>query len=80
MMSPRPGARHQKWLYALRDQLAAQLPGCEVLAEVDLDLQLAPPPQPGTVRVPDLVVVPQAAFDRIDADGTLLTDLDALLG
>jgi Uma2 family endonuclease len=31
------------------------------------------------VRVPDVVVVPADAYDRVDADGTLLTAGDVLL-
>ncbi len=79
MMSPRPIPRHQKGIAELREQLALQLPGFEVLPEVDIDLELAPPERPGTVRVPDIVVVGRAAFERVDGDGSLLRASEVLL-
>lgn len=79
MMSPRPVPRHQKGIRELGRQLVPQLPGYEVLQEVDIDLQLAPPDAPGTVRVPDIVVVTREAFHRVDGDGTLLRASEVLL-
>ena len=79
MMSPRPIPRHQKGISELRGQLAAQLPDHEVLPEVDIDLELAPPEAPGTVRVPDVVVVTRDAYRRVDDDGTLLRASEVLL-
>jgi Uma2 family endonuclease len=72
VMSPRPVPIHQRCLRILCAQLDAQLPGMEVLPEVDVDLQLVPADQPGTVRVPDLVVVTREAFDRVGREGGLL--------
>ncbi|MDN5747272.1 MAG: Uma2 family endonuclease [Pseudonocardia sp.] len=79
MMSPRLIPRHQKGIRELGRQLVPQLPGYEVLQEVDIDLQLAPPDAPGTVRVPDIVVVTREAFQRVDGDGTLLRASEVLL-
>ncbi|MGL5867156.1 MAG: Uma2 family endonuclease [Dermatophilaceae bacterium] len=79
MMSPRPTPRHQRANRELVGQLVPQLPDYEVLPEVDVDLQLAPPSRPGTVRVPDVVVVSRNAFARADDDGSLLTASDVLL-
>jgi hypothetical protein len=39
---------------------------------VDLDLQLAPIDEPGTSRRPDLVVVTEAEFNRVEVEGGLL--------
>lgn len=79
MMSPRPIPRHQQALFALNVQLTTQLCGWMVLQEVDVDLELSPPDQPGTVRAPDLVVVPRAAYERVDAEGGLLRASDVRL-
>lgn len=79
MMSPRPTPRHQNGLSQLRDQLVPQLPGHRALVEVDIDLQMSPPDRPGTVRVPDLVVVGREAFRRVDGDGSLLRAGEVLL-
>ena len=72
VMSPRPIGTHQhcihELLYQLRGQIPAQLVG---IAEVDVDLGLAPPGQPGFVRVPDLVVVPREAMDQQRRQGGL---------
>ncbi|MGI5132539.1 Uma2 family endonuclease [Pseudonocardia sp. CA-107938] len=79
VMSPRPIPVHQRCLRIVCAQLDAQLPpGLEVLPEVDIDLQLVPPDQPGTVRVPD-VVVTREAFDRVGREGGLLRASEVLL-
>lgn len=79
MMSPRPVPDHQDGIALLRDQLLPQLPGHKVLQEVDVDLELAPPSRPGTVRVPDLVVVQRSAFERVRHERTLLRAGEVLL-
>ncbi len=79
MMSPRPVPDHQDGIALLRDQLLPQVPGHKVLQEVDLDLELAPPSRPGTVRVPDLVVVRRSAFERVRHERTLLRAGEVLL-
>jgi Uma2 family endonuclease len=43
-----------------------------VLQDIDVDLQLAPPDGPGSVRRPDLVVVDQAERDRVRVEGGIL--------
>jgi Uma2 family endonuclease len=72
VMSPRPIPTHQYSLNLLWGQLTLQIPGHKVLQEVDIDLQLVPADQPGTVRVPDLVVVTREAFDRVGREVGLL--------
>lgn len=79
MMSPRPVPRHQRGIRELVRLLVPQLPDHEVLPEVDIDLELAPSDAPGTVRVPDLVVVTRNAYRRVDGDGTLLRASEVVL-
>jgi Uma2 family endonuclease len=79
VMSPRPIPIHQDCLNLLWGQLRPQLPQHKVLQEVDVDLQLVPADQPGTVRVPDLVVVTRKAFDRVGREGGLLRASEVLL-
>jgi Uma2 family endonuclease len=60
MMSPRP--RHQLTAVDVRDQLAAQLPDGMVVAEAtDTDDESL-----GTLRIPDVLVVPRAAMETDD--------------
>ena len=54
---------------ALRGQLPAEL---RVVLDLDVDLRLAAPEAPGTVRRPDLLVVRREARQRIRAEGGLL--------
>jgi Uma2 family endonuclease len=79
VMSPRPLLRHQRCLRELSMALAAQLPGCEVLQEVDVDLQLVPATKPGTVRVPDLVVVTSETYAEADVEKRILRASEILL-
>lgn len=79
MTAPRPVPDHQHGMHRLHVQLEHQLPTLTVLHEVDVDLELASPDQPGTVRVPDLVVVEAAAYQRVRRDRTLLRAREVLL-
>jgi Uma2 family endonuclease len=79
MMAPRPIPDHQRGIRDLGRQLIPQLPTFEVLPEVDIDLQIAPPDRPGTVRVPDLVVVSRSAVERVRRERTLLRAGEVLL-
>jgi len=61
-------------------QLRAQVPtGFRVIADIDVNLELAPPDKPGFVRRPDAVVVSQAEIDRVDREGGLLRASEVLL-
>jgi Uma2 family endonuclease len=80
MMSSSPRLRHVRALKALARQIEDQLPeGHEVLTEIDLDLELARPDEPGFVRQPDLLVGDKAAFDRTEDQGALVRAADVLL-
>ena len=50
-----------------------------MIPRVDLDLELVPPDQPGWSRRPDLVVVNQAAVERVDREGGLLRASEVLV-
>lgn len=64
----------------LRSMVESRLPpGLKAVTDVDLDVQLAPASQPGTARRPDLVVVEQAEFDRVGAEGGLLRAASTVL-
>lgn len=78
MMSP-PSPDHQDGGSLLRDQLLPQLPDLKILKDVGIDLQLAPPDQPGTARIPDIVVVRREAFKRVRAERGLLQASEVLL-
>ena len=73
IMSPSPTPWHQLAGARLHTQIESQLPADLVaIPDVDVDLQLAPPDQPGSSRRPDLVVVDRAELDRVRAEGGLL--------
>jgi Uma2 family endonuclease len=73
VMSPSPAPGHMIAIRRLCGQLEEQLPGhVELVPDVDFDLQLAKPPDPGSARRPDLVVVERAEVDRVDAEGGML--------
>ena len=64
----------------LRFQLREQTPSSlRTVAGADIDLELVPAREPGTVRVPDLVVVTEASFQRVRDGGGLLRAADVLL-
>lgn len=72
VMSPSPHRRHNRAAYRLARALEPQLPaGSEVLLDLDVDLELVPPDQPGFSRRPDVIVTRHA-------DG-LIRALDVLL-
>lgn len=71
--SPSPTTSHMMVSAELYTQLRGQLPA-QLLAlyELDTDLQLAPPIEPGTVRRPDLMVVPRDEIDRSRRERSLI--------
>jgi hypothetical protein len=76
LLSPTPSLDHAHAGMELAVQLLDQLPaGIEVIPNIDIDLQLAPPDAPGTVPRPDLIVVPRDARLRVRP---VQIDLDAL--
>lgn len=80
VMSPSPAPDHMIVMGKLFVQLEQELPpGLQVIPDVDVDLELVPRGKPGFVRRPDLVVVHQAAVDRIRRDGGILRASDTLV-
>ena len=80
VMSPSPAPDHMIVMRKLLIQLDEQLPSSlEVLPDIDVDLELAPRGKPGFVRRPDLVVVHQAAVERVRRDGGILRAWEVLV-
>jgi Uma2 family endonuclease len=80
LMSPSPVPDHSYAAGELKAQLRAQLPeGIEALEDLDVDLQLAPPDAPGTVRRPDLIVVPRDARLRVRREGGVIRASEVLV-
>jgi Uma2 family endonuclease len=80
VMSPSPIPDHQRCLRRLLRKLEDQLPdGLEPVPEVDIDLRLVRPSQPGFVRRPDVVVVTCAAIERVRRERALLHASDVVL-
>jgi Uma2 family endonuclease len=80
VMSPSPSFADNLALQALLMQLHAQLPD-ELLVshDLDVDLQLVPPDQPGTSRRPDVLIFERAAKQRVRAEGGVLRASEVLL-
>ncbi len=80
VMSPSPITDHQRCLRRLLRKLEDLVPdGLEPIPDVDVDLQLVRPSQPGFVRRPDLVVVTCAAIERVRREPGLLRASDVVL-
>jgi len=80
VVSPSPTPRHMIAGLELAVQLRAQLrDDLRVVPDVDVDLELATPDRPGWSRRPDLVVVRQAALDRVASEGGLLRASEVVL-
>lgn len=70
VMPPEATPRHMVASGTLFRQLGDQVPvDLIVIYESGVDLQLALPDQPGTVRRPDLIVVTRAELDRVNREG-----------
>ena len=71
--SPSPAPRHMIVMAGLIVRLTGQLPAdLQIIPDVDIDLDLVPPDEPGSSRRPDLIVVDRAGVDRVDRDGGLI--------
>ncbi|MEJ7629962.1 MAG: Uma2 family endonuclease [Nocardioidaceae bacterium] len=80
VMAPSLITDHQRCLRRLLRELEDQVPdGLEPIPDVDIDLQLVRPAQPGFVRRPDLVVVTCAAIERTRRERGLLRASDVVL-
>lgn len=80
VMSPSPAPDHMIVMGRLFVQLDQQLPsGLQVILDIDVDLELAPRGKPGFVRRPDLIVVREAAVERVRRDGGVLRACEVLV-
>lgn len=69
-VTPSPTAWHNEFGRALANALDAQIrPEQYAITDVDVDLRLAPPDEPGTVRRPDILIVPAAVYRRVVRPG-----------
>jgi len=72
-MSPSPGPDHNRAVFRVAVQLEPQLPsGFEVLLDLDVNLELAPPDAPGFTRRPDLIVARRSARERVRQEGGII--------
>ena len=80
LMSPSPVPDHNFAELALAMQLRPQLPDhLEVIPNIDVDLELADPDQPGFSRRPDLVIVQQGARRRVRDEGGMIRAAEVLV-
>ncbi|MGA6165371.1 Uma2 family endonuclease [Amycolatopsis magusensis] len=77
-LSPRPA--HNIASFRLAKQLAGQLSeDLDVVQDIDIDLELAGPEEPGFSRRPDLIVAELAGVRRAQESGQLISAKDVLL-
>jgi Uma2 family endonuclease len=80
LMSPSPVPDYGYAMGELFVAVRSSLPeGFEAIQDTDLDLELAPADEPGTVHRPDVMVVAAQARRRVRAEGGLLRASDARL-
>ncbi|MDQ2790238.1 MAG: Uma2 family endonuclease [Pseudonocardiales bacterium] len=80
LMSPSPVPDHNFAAAELLVQLRPQLPDhLEVILDVDVDLQLVEPDQPGFSRRPDLMIVAQGARQRVRHEGGMIRAAEVLV-
>jgi len=73
VMSPSPVPDHNNALVEALIQLRPQLPPeLEVLLDLDVNLELAPPDAPGFTRRPDLIVARRSARERVRQEGGII--------
>ena len=79
-LSPSPKYRHSRACSKLWARLDEQLP-TELVAvqDIDVDLQLVPADEPGTVRRPDVIVARRAATQRVDQEDQVYRAADLVL-
>ena len=72
-MSPSPGPDHNRAVFRVAVQVEPQLPPeLEVLLDLDVDLELAPPDAPGFTRRPDLIFARRSARERVRREGGII--------
>ncbi|GAA1233958.1 Uma2 family endonuclease [Pseudonocardia alaniniphila] len=80
LMTPTSAPDHNHAELEMAVQLRSQLPpGLQVILDMDVDLELAPTEAPGTVRRPDLIVVPREVRKRVRAEGGIIRASEVLV-
>jgi Uma2 family endonuclease len=80
LMSPSPVPDHNFAAAELLVQLRSPLPDhLEVIPDIDVDLELGDPDQPGFSRRPDLVIVQRGARRRVRHEGGLIRACEVLV-
>jgi Uma2 family endonuclease len=80
LMSPSPAFDHDNAALELAVSLRARLPeALRVVTDLDVDLQLAAPDAPGTVRRPDVVVATEEARLRVRKEGGVVRASEVVL-
>lgn len=80
VMFPNSLIDHARVSLNLLMQIKGQLPDdLEVIPNVDVNLELAPPDAPGFVRRPDLIVVQRSARRRLAAEDGLIRAAEVVL-
>jgi len=73
VMSPGPAPDHNHAAVEVLIQLRGHVPSeLEVLLDLDVNLELAPPDAPGFTRRPDLIVVDRSARERVRGEGGII--------
>src|SRR2546430_1290173 len=79
-MSPSPTPNHNiavsELAYQLRDQLPARY---RAVADVDIDLELAPATAPGYSRRPDLIIIERSVPGRVQREGGMIRASEVLV-
>ncbi|MGI9064071.1 MAG: Uma2 family endonuclease, partial [Pseudonocardiaceae bacterium] len=80
LMSPSPVPDHNFASLELAVQLRTQVPDhLEVIQDVDVDLELVSPDQPGFSRRPDLIVAQRTARQRVREGGGMISAAEVLV-
>lgn len=73
LLAPSPLPAHNVALHRLTAQLDDQVPpGYEVLPDIDIDLELAPPDEPGFSRRPDVIIARCVGVERAEQNGGII--------
>jgi Uma2 family endonuclease len=80
LMSPSPTPSHNIAIGELAFQLRDQLPSvCRTIADIDVDLELAPAGEPGFSRRPDLIIVERTVPKRVQREGGMTRAAEVLV-
>ncbi|MGI9003608.1 MAG: Uma2 family endonuclease [Pseudonocardia sp.] len=80
VITPSPLADHNRAAFDMALQLSSQLPPhLEIILDIDVDLELVPPDEPGFCRRPDLIVVQREARLRQRREGGAVRARDVVV-